>query len=244
MHDLAGFLLASTVLILVPGPSVVFVVSRGVALGRRAAIVTVLGNAAGLAVALAFVSLGLTHLLTHSQAVLVAVTLLGGAYLIALGVRTIRDRRARSGLFETVGERPRPTADLVREGFVVGVTNPKAIVIFAALLPRFVYAGGGEVAAELLALGGIFIAIAIAADSAWALAAGSARRWFGSSQQRLERLTALGGVVLICLGVGLVVAGVTGESWGSRRPGRDHARCFVPSPHAASCRVTLGRGMG
>jgi threonine/homoserine/homoserine lactone efflux protein len=209
MHDLAGFLVASTALILVPGPSVLFVVSRGVSLGRRAAIATVLGNTAGLAVALTVVSLGLAHLLTHSDLAIAAVSLIGAAYLIVLGAGTIRDRRARSDLLLAVDRRAKPTPELVREGFVVGVTNPKTIIIFAALLPRFVDTGSGNATAGLLALGAIFITIAAAADSGWALAAGTARRWLGGSPRRLERLAAIGGSVLIVLGISVAVTGLT-----------------------------------
>jgi threonine/homoserine/homoserine lactone efflux protein len=137
------------------------------------------------------------------------VSVVGAAYLIWLGVRAIRDRRARSDLLRAVAERRRSTPALVREGFVVGVTNPKVIIVFAALLPRFVDTGASSVTAELLALGGIFIAIAITADSGWALAAGSVRSWLGSSPHRLEQLSLVGGCLLVALGLSLAVTGLS-----------------------------------
>jgi threonine/homoserine/homoserine lactone efflux protein len=203
----AEFLLTVYVLILIPGPSVLFVVSRGVALGRRAALATVAGNASGFALQLALVSLGIGAIVARSDTVFTALKLAGAAYLVLLGVRNIRDRRALAKIFGPSEVAPKSLRRIVREGFFVGATNPKGVLIFTAVLPQFIDRSQGHVSLQLALLGTICIAIALLSDGAWALASGTARQWLGSSPRRLERLSAGGGVMLIGLGVGLAVTG-------------------------------------
>jgi threonine/homoserine/homoserine lactone efflux protein len=210
-RHLAAFLLTMYVLIVVPGPSVLFVVTRGVVLGRRAALATVLGNAAGLAVQLVVVSVGVGGLITRSASALEALALIGAVYLVLLGGRTIL-ARGPTGIAGQAEAGPRTPAAIVRQGLFVGLTNPKGLVIFAAFLPRFVERGAGESTAQLLALGTVCIGLAILSDGAWAVAAGSAGRWLGRSPGRLRWLRTLGGITLIALGVGLAVAAATGTA--------------------------------
>src|SRR6476646_8312691 len=127
---LPAFLLTIYVLILVPGPSVLFVVSRGVALGRRAALATVLGNTGGLAFQGILVCAGLGSVLAKSDAVFTTLKLIGAAYLIILGIRTIRDRGHVAGALTGLDIEPRGVGRILREGFVVGATNPKGLLIF------------------------------------------------------------------------------------------------------------------
>ena len=121
---LLAFLLTVYVLILIPGPSVLFTVSRGVALGRRAALATVLGNTSGLALQLALVAVGLGAVLARSETVYTVLKLAGAGYLIFLGVRTVRDRHALAESLGAGAMAPRRPATIVREGFLVGATNP------------------------------------------------------------------------------------------------------------------------
>lgn len=206
-RHLPEFLVTVYVLILIPGPSVLFVVSRGVALGRRAALATVAGNASGFALQLLLVSLGVGAIVARSDAVFTGLKLLGAAYLILLGVRNIRDRKALAKVFGTVDVAPKSLRRIVREGFFVGATNPKGIIIFTAVLPQFIDRSRGHVTLQLVSLGAICIAIALLSDGAWAIASGTARHWLGSSSRRLERLSGVGGAMLIGLGVGLAVTG-------------------------------------
>jgi threonine/homoserine/homoserine lactone efflux protein len=206
-RHLVEFLLTVYVLILIPGPSVLFVVSRGVSLGRRAALATVLGNASGFALQLVLVSIGVGSIVARSDAVFTALKLLGAAYLIFLGFRNIRDRKALAKLFGPVDATPKPLGRIVREGFFVGATNPKGIIIFTAVLPQFIDRSAGHVTLQLVLLGMICIGIALLSDGAWAIASGTARHWLGSSTRRLERLSGTGGAMLIGLGVGLAVTG-------------------------------------
>jgi threonine/homoserine/homoserine lactone efflux protein len=206
-RHLLEFLLTVYVLILIPGPSVLFVVSRGVSLGRRAALATVAGNAGGFAVQLALVSIGVGSIVARSDAVFTALKLVGAAYLAFLGVRNIRDRKKLARMFSPANADPKRLRTIAREGFFVGATNPKGVIIFTAVLPQFIDRAQGHVTIQLLLLGAICIVIALLSDGAWAIASGTARHWLGSSTRRLEWMSASGGVMLIGLGLGLAITG-------------------------------------
>ena len=153
-HHLVAFLLTVYVLILIPGPSVLFVVSRGVALGRRAAVATALGNESGFLLQLVLVSIGVGSLVARSDAVFTTLKLLGAGYLVFLGIRNIRDRKQLATLFApAVAAEPKPLRRIYREGFFVGATNPKGIIIFTAVLPQFVDRSSGHVTLQLATLG-------------------------------------------------------------------------------------------
>jgi threonine/homoserine/homoserine lactone efflux protein len=206
MRHLLEFVLTIYILIVIPGPSVLFVVSRGVALGRRAALASVLGNSGGLILQLVLVAIGIGSIVASSDAVFTTVKLLGAAYLVYLGVRNIRQRKSIAALFTpAAGAEPKPLSRIVREGFFVGATNPEGVLMFTAILPQFIVRSQGHVTVQLALLGSICVAIGILSDGAWALAAGSARQWFGRSPRRLERMTGAGGAMLIALGFGLAV---------------------------------------
>jgi threonine/homoserine/homoserine lactone efflux protein len=204
---LPAFLVTVYVLIVIPGPSVLFTVSRGVALGRRAALATVLGNTAGLMFQLLLVVVGLGAILARSDTVFTVLKLAGAAYLVFLGVRSIRDRKALAQALDAVAIAPRGARRILREGFVVGATNPKGLIIFTAVLPQFIDRSQGHQTLQLATLGLLCGVIAVLSDGSWAIASGTARRWLGGSPQRLERLSAGGGVTLIALGAYLALTG-------------------------------------
>ena len=204
---LPAFLITVYVLILVPGPSVLFTISRGVALGRRAALASVLGNTSRTPAA-AGARRGRPGLAAgHSDAVYTVVKLIGAAYLVVLGVRSIRDRRELAGVLQSSSVAPRSLARTIREGFVVGATNPKGVLIFTAVLPQFIDRSRGHATLQLLSLGFICALVALLSDSCWALASGTARAWLGRSPRRLQHLSVAGGVSLIALGAGLALTG-------------------------------------
>jgi len=203
---LLEFAITAFVLIVVPGPSVLFVVSRGVALGRRAALATVAGNTAGVMVQAILVALGLGALVGRSDAAFTAVKLIGAVYLVVLGLRMLRNRHGLAALHDAT-EVPKGTRRIVREGFIVGFTNPKAVVVFTVVIPQFADPSRGHVPLQLLVLGIVFLTIGVISDSAWAIASGSARTWIARSRGRLEALAGAGGVVLIGLGLRLAVTG-------------------------------------
>jgi threonine/homoserine/homoserine lactone efflux protein len=205
-HALASFSVAAFILIVVPGPSVLFVVSRGVALGRRAAVVTALGNAVGIYLQVVAVALGVGAVIERSVALLSAIRLLGAAYLVYLGVQALRHRRTLASVLDAGAAAPERRG-LALEGFVVGVSNPKWIVFFTAILPQFIDPSGAPVALQMLALGAIAVAIAVVSDSVWGMVAGTARSWLARSPRRLEALGSAGGLTMIGLGVRLAATG-------------------------------------
>jgi threonine/homoserine/homoserine lactone efflux protein len=202
---LAAFVVASFLLIVVPGPSVLFVISRGVALGRKAALLTVLGNEVGVMVQVVVVAAGLGAVLERSAVLFDAIRFAGAAYLVYLGVQAVRHRRELSTVLDATAIRP--SGHLFREGVVVGVSNPKVIVFFTAVLPQFVDPDAGPVPVQLFVLGTVFALIALVMDSCWGVAAGTARAWLAGRPHRLERLGGAGGLVIIGLGARLALTG-------------------------------------
>ncbi|MFV0524919.1 MAG: LysE family translocator [Acidimicrobiales bacterium] len=203
--SIAAFAGLAFALIVVPGPSVLFVVSRAVSFGRRTALVTVLGNVVGVYAQVVLVAVGLGAIVARSIAVFTAVKLAGAGYLVWLGVQAMRHRRDAATV-EVAPERG-SFRSVFLDGVVVGAANPKAIVFFAAILPQFVSPTGAPAGVQMLVLGGVFSMVALVSDGAWGLAAGTARTWFARSPRRLERLRAGGGLVMIGLGAQLAVTG-------------------------------------
>lgn len=203
MDVVLTFLAASIVLVVVPGPSVLFIVGRALAYGRRAALASVAGNTVGVVILVGLVAAGLGAVAAASAAVFTVVKFVGAAYLVYLGVQAFRHR----GDLVTALQRPaQGDRRAFGQGVVVGLTNPKALVFFAAVLPQFVGPGVAHPALQLLVLGLVFCATAAVLDSAWGLAAGTARDWFATSPRRLRLLGGTGGVVLVGMGVGLALA--------------------------------------
>ncbi|WP_117211272.1 LysE family translocator [Allorhizocola rhizosphaerae] len=200
--SLAAFAIAAFILIVIPGPSVLFAVGRALAYGRRAALTTVVGGAAGSFTAAAAVAIGMGAIVQTSAAVYTAIKLAGAAYLIYLGVQAIRHRRALREAFEA---RAAPVGDrrTLAQGFIVGVTNPKTVVFFAAILPQFVDPSAGSATLQMVVLGGVFAVIALGMDSVWSVAAGAVRSWFARSARRLELVGGAAGLTMVGLGVGL-----------------------------------------
>lgn len=203
-----AFSLLAFALIVVPGPSVLFTIGKGIALGRRAALAAVAGNTSGVAVQIVAVAAGLGAIVERSILAFNVLKLAGAAYLIFLGAQAFRHRRRVAVALETTDGAVPARSDRrnLRDGFIVGLTNPKAIVFFTAMLPQFTDPARGWVTAQLLTLGAVFVLIALISDSAWGLAAGSARAWLARSPRRLEALGGLGGVVMIGLGLQLLTS--------------------------------------
>jgi len=203
-----GFAAVVTVLIAIPGPSVLFTISRALTVGRRGALLTVAGNEIGLCVQVVAVAFGVGAVLERSAQVVTAVKLAGAAYLVYLGVQAVRHR---TSVAEALAAKVRPVTSLraVRDGFVVGVANPKSIVFFVAALPEFTSAAPGHlpVPAQMLILGALFPVIALVLDSLWATIADTARRWLVRSPRRLAMIGGAGGLVMIGLGLSVAVTG-------------------------------------
>jgi len=206
-HVLAFAALAA-VLIAVPGPSVLFTVSRAVTVGRRGALFTVVGNELGLVVQVIAVSFGAGALVQRSAEVFTAVKLAGAVYVVYLGVQAIRHRHSMAAAL--AGKLPPVSGGrALRDGFMVGVANPKTIVFLTIALPGFTVTGPGSlpVPVQMIILGMLFPVIALPLDSVWAVAAGTARQWFTRSPRRLAMIGGTGGLAMIGLGISLAATG-------------------------------------
>lgn len=202
------YLVAAMIIILAPGPSVLFVIARAIAWGRKTSILTVLGNVSGSFVLSSLVALGIGPVLQRYHVAYVAVQWGGGLYLIYLGVDAIRKRAVHASDMTNQGPVGPTSLQSIRDGFWVGVLNPKAIVFFAAVLPQFVDIEGSSVTKQLLFLGLTFCVLAFFSDGAWGLLAGAARTWLAKTNTRLEKLRALGGTVMIVLGIAVLFSAV------------------------------------
>jgi threonine/homoserine/homoserine lactone efflux protein len=195
------YLIATVLIILAPGPSVLFTIARAIAWGRVAAIATVIGNAFGMFLVSVLVAFGLGPLLQSSKLFYNSIQWAGGAYLIYLGYAAIAASRVDAqGMQKTEGNKPSFFTSL-KNGFWVGVLNPKSIVFFAAILPQFVDQEKNNVTAQLLLLGAIFATIALISDGSYGLLAGTVRSWLAGDVKRLIFMRRFGGVVMIGLGV-------------------------------------------
>jgi len=197
------------VIIIVPGPSVLFTLARGVAWGRAVAVLTVLGNSLGTLTLSVIVALGLGPLLSHSKTLTIVLQLIGGGYLLWLGIGALRHREEHArAMTEREPRRPNNTR-IVRQGYVVGILNPKSLVFFAAVFPHFVDRTKGSVTVQLLLLGVIFSVIAFCSDSTWGIIAGTAREWLSGAPSRLVVLRTVGACVMMTLGVIIMVSAIT-----------------------------------
>lgn len=198
-----AFLVASILFIQVPGPSLLFTIGRALTVGRREALLSVVGNGLGLVVQALAVAVGLGAVLATSATAFTVVKLVGGAYVVWLGVQAIRHRsQARAALEQEVAT---ARGHALRIGLVVGLTNPKTVLFFVAFLPQFTNAAAGRVALQTALLGLCFGALAICSDTLWALVAGRARDWLARTPRRLDHLGAAGGTMMVGLGLSIVV---------------------------------------
>ena len=207
--QLGAFALASFIIIVIPGPSVLFVIGRALAHGRRTALATVIGNAAGVYVVAAAVAFGLGSLVQRSVVAFTVVKAVGAVYLVWLGVQAIRHRHDLSTAMASSAAAPRGPWRSAREGFVVGVANPKVLILFGAILPQFVHRQAGHVPAQMLLLSIISFVIAVLSDSVWVVAASAVRSWFARSPRRLGMVGGAGGLAMIGVGLGVAVSGRT-----------------------------------
>jgi threonine/homoserine/homoserine lactone efflux protein len=197
-----AFLVASILFIQVPGPSLLFTIGRALTVGRRQALLSVVGNGIGVTVQVLLVAVGLGAVVAASVTAYTVIKLAGAAYVIWLGIQAIRHRREARQALDT--DRPASQGHALRIGFVVGVTNPKTILFFVAFLPQFTNTAAGHVSVQMAVLGVVFGIMAICSDSIWALLASRARDWFARQPHRLDRLGVAGGTMMVGLGVTLL----------------------------------------
>lgn len=204
LTDVLELLATAGAVLAVPGPSVLFVVSRALAGGRRSALVAAVAVGCGLLLQVVAVAGGLGGLLTGSDVALDVVRAAGAAALVVLGVRAFQGRHrlvAEAGAPEAGAS----TWQVLRDGVTVGVLNPKRLLLLVAVLPQFTTADGSPVPVQLLVLGTLVVGAALACDTAWGLAAGTARGWLRRRRAVLEQLGAAAGAVMVALGLRLAL---------------------------------------
>jgi len=197
--NLLAFSLVALIIIVIPGPSVLFSVGRALAWGKKAAIISVVGNAVGVGIQILAVALGLGALVLALPPVFVAMKVVGATIVLFLGIQAIIHRHDHLRNV-ALGGPPRKRR-LFLESIGVGITNPKTIVFFVATLPAFVSVSQGSVLTQMVVLGAVFLVIGVTSDGVWALGAGFARDWFAASPTRLSGIRAGGGAALSGLGV-------------------------------------------
>lgn len=208
LDQVLTFGLAAFIIIVIPGPSVVFVVGRALSYGRGVALASVVGNTLGLVTIVVLVALGLGAVVQESITVFLVLKLAGAAYLVWLGVDAVRRRKEfLTGDGADLIGTPMTWARAIRQGYVVGASNPKGYMMLAAVLPQFVDRSAGNVPVQMLLLGLLATTIGLLSDSLWALIAAQLRTWFNSSPGRGEAVGAVGGVSMIGLGVAVAVTG-------------------------------------
>lgn len=192
------FILTALVLLAIPGPAVLYVVSRSIDQGRSAGLASVAGITTGTVVHVTLAAVGLSSLVLASRVAFDAVRYAGAAYLVFLGLRRLLTRRTDDGVQAAP---PRTRRDLYTQGVVVNLTNPKTIVFIFAFIPQFVDVGAGHVWLQIVLLGITFATLGFLSDSCYAFVAGTiADRLRGTPLiARVERW--FGGVVLVGLGV-------------------------------------------
>jgi threonine/homoserine/homoserine lactone efflux protein len=195
------YLVAAMIIILAPGPSVLFVIARAIAWGRATAVATVAGNVTGAFTLSLMVAFGLGPILQRSEAAFIGVQLLGGLYLIYLGIDALRHSKIHAEDMVNQGDIRPSTSKSMRDGFWVGALNPKGLVFFAAILPQFIDRGSSNVTSQLVLMGATFAVLAFFSDGMWGVIAGTVREWMATSPSRLVLMRRIGGCVMITLGI-------------------------------------------
>jgi len=202
-HTMLLFALASAALVAIPGPAVIYIVTRGVVHGRRGGLVSMLGVEAGNYVEVLAATVGLAAIVASSAAAFTVVKYIGAAYLIWLGVRALREG---IGALAEAGAPQRSERRLFWEGFAVGVLNPKLAIFLLAFLPQFIDPAIGPVWLQTLVLGTIFSLCAVAGDTLFALLAGTAGTGLRRRLATPGRMSRLAGAVYIGLGATAALA--------------------------------------
>ena len=199
------FVVAALVLLVVPGPSVLYIVARSMAQGRTAGFVSDLGIHSATLVHVAAASFGLSALLASSAIAFSIVKYAGAAYLIWIGLRKIFSREDNPDV--AIALKPRSHARLFREGFVVNLLNPKTALFFLAFLPQFVEVGRGHIAMQVAFLGLVFTGLGLISDGCYAFAAGTLGERLRHSRAYLRFERYISGILFIGLGVSAALAG-------------------------------------
>lgn len=201
---LIPFAVASLILVIIPGPAVLFVIARSLEQGRLAGIVSVVGVSVGAYIHVMAAAIGLSAVLATSATAFSIIKYLGAAYLIYLGVTTLRQKNERP---TDITIEQKPLGQIFRQGIVVNLLNPKAALFFLAFLPQFSDASRGSVPIQMLSLGLVFVAVALLSDGMYAMLAGQLGRWLKQTARFQQWQNYVSGVTYILLGITAAVSG-------------------------------------
>jgi threonine/homoserine/homoserine lactone efflux protein len=204
-QNLALFAGAALILLLVPGPAVLYIVGRSVAQGRKAGMVSVLGIHVATFIHVLAAALGLAALLLSSALAFSVVKYAGAAYLVWLGLKKLLGRAEPAAPEQGSGARGH--ARLFRDGFMVNLLNPKTALFFLAFLPQFVDPGRGHVAMQIAFLGVLLALLGAITDGCYALAAGTMGNWLKRSPHYLGIERYASGVLFVGLGLTAALTG-------------------------------------
>lgn len=200
---LLAFSAAAAALVLVPGPNLLYIISRGISQGRRSALASTLGVATATSVFVVLTALGLTAVISSSVVAFTVVKYAGVAYLVHLAVRELRSR----GRFRLETPLPVSSRRAFGDAFLVGITNPKVALFFLAFFPQFIHPATGAVAGQALVLGAVFVVIGVTFDSVYALSAGSIGAWLSRRPGAMRRSHCVSGTVYLALGGAALLTG-------------------------------------
>jgi threonine/homoserine/homoserine lactone efflux protein len=201
---LMSFCLTATVVVFLPGPSVMFIVGRALAVGRPGAVAAAAGDSLGQIVQGLLAALGVGALIAESELLYTGIKFGGAIYLVTMGASTLRHRRHAATETDAGGSAGRSSE--LRKGFLVGASNPKTIVFFVAALPQFVDHGRGNVLLQMLVLLLAYGVLGWIADTLWGVAGSSVRSWAATAPHRIERMIGGGGLCIIGVGIWLALS--------------------------------------
>lgn len=204
-RDLLFFMMAAIVLLVIPGPAVLYIIARSVDQGLRAGLASSSGIATGGLTHVLAATFGLSALMVSSATAYSVVKYAGAGYLIYLGIKKFRERPA--AFDGVIHSRRGSLRHVYSQGVLVQVLNPKAAIFFFAFLPQFVNPARGPVTLQFLSLGMLFTVMGFTSDSLWALAAGSAARWLQRNRVFLRYQQYVSGTMYIGLGLATAVSG-------------------------------------
>lgn len=202
---LVAFAIAAIVLVAIPGPNLIYIVTRGIQQGRRAALVSALGVETGTLIHVLLATFGLSALIAASPVLYDVVKYAGAGYLVWLGVSLLRRKVGKAD--EKIAVRPAGLRRLFLHGLAINLLNPKVILFVLALLPQFVDPDRGSTAGQMLVLGLVLTAVGTTGDMIYAFASGAVGSWLrrhpGSERHR-DRIS---GVVYLVLGLVVALTG-------------------------------------
>lgn len=204
-HDLALFVSAAIVLLLIPGPAVMYIVARSVDQGRPAGLASSSGIAVGTLMHVLAASLGLSALLVSSAVAYSIVKYAGAAYLFYLGIKKFHEHPTMRNGVKRV--EPIPLRKVFTQGILVQMLNPKIAIFFFAFLPQFISPARGHITLQLFLLGMIFATMGWMSDATWALSAGSAAHWLRENRKFIENERYAAGTVYMGLGLATAISG-------------------------------------